>query len=226
MYLSISHSFLDCFAWNMDQIQAISHVHTAAWPNDQSQPVITGYWPVIENFHNWKNRTDNFQKRQKPDRWSGHKSVQFGPVSVFFPALRLDFKTLKPSICTNKQRNSRTNDRNPSLLGTSRNRQNIGTDDMRLLVARNEERHPKICSKLQHLSNSQTRLTSKGSPSSPEWDTWRSLAGDLSRHDGPIAGIERVRHHSSGSRSIHKEIVLPSHQFNSYIQWNSDTVLR
>ena len=84
MYLSISHSFLDCFAWNMDQIQAISHVHTAAWPNDQSQPVITGYWLVIENFHNWKNRTDNFQKRQKPDWWSGHKSVQFGPVSVFF----------------------------------------------------------------------------------------------------------------------------------------------
>ena len=26
--------------------------------------------------------------------WSGHKSVQFGPVSVFFPVLRLDFETL------------------------------------------------------------------------------------------------------------------------------------
>ena len=94
MYLSISHSFLDHFAWNMDQIQAISHVHTAAWPNNRLQPVITGYWPVIENFQNWKNRTDNFQKRQKPDRWSGHKSVQFGAVSVFFPVLRLDFETL------------------------------------------------------------------------------------------------------------------------------------
>jgi len=94
MYLSISHSFLDRFAWNMDQIQAISHVHTAAWPNNRSQPVITGYWPVIENFQNWKNRTDNFQKRQKPDRWSGHKSVQFSPVSVFFPVLQLDFETL------------------------------------------------------------------------------------------------------------------------------------
>ena len=94
MYLSISHSFLDCFAWDMDQIQAISHVHTAAWPNDWSLPVITGYWPVIENFHNWKNRTDNFQKRQKPDWWSSHKSGQFSLVSVFFPVLRLDFKTL------------------------------------------------------------------------------------------------------------------------------------
>ena len=78
MYLSISHSFLDRFAWNMDQIQAISHVHTAAWLNNRSQPDITGYWPVIENFQNWKNRTDNFQKREKPDRWSGHKSVQLG----------------------------------------------------------------------------------------------------------------------------------------------------
>lgn len=96
MYLSISHSFLDRFAWNMDQIQAISHVHTAAWPNNRSQPVITGYWPVIENFQNWKNQTDNFLKRQKLDRWSwsSHKSVQFGPVSGFFPVLPLDFKTL------------------------------------------------------------------------------------------------------------------------------------
>ena len=130
------------------------------------------------------------------------------------------------SICTNRWRNSRTNDWNTPFLGTPGSRQNTGTDDPKLLVAGNEKRYPKICSKLQHLSNSQTRLTSKGSPSSPEWDTWRSLAGDLSRHDGPIAGIERVRHHSSGSRSIHIEIVLPSHQFNSYIQWNSDTVLR
>ena len=59
---------------------------------------ITGYWLVIENFQNWKNWTDNFQKREKLDQWSSHKLVQFGPVSVFFPVLRLDFKTLFHSV--------------------------------------------------------------------------------------------------------------------------------
>ena len=41
----------------------------------------------------------------------------------------------KTNIRTDKQRNSRTNDRNPSLLGTSQNRQNTRVDDMKLLVA-------------------------------------------------------------------------------------------
>ena len=44
----------------------------------------------------------------------------------------------------------------------------IGTNDSKLLVAGNEKGHPEIRSKLQHLSDSQTGLTGKGSPSSPE----------------------------------------------------------
>ena len=71
------------------------------------------------------------------------------------------------NICTSKWRNLRTNDWDPPLLGTPQNRQNIRINDTELLVARNEERHPKKHSKLQHLSNSETRPTSKGSPLHP-----------------------------------------------------------
>ena len=56
--------------------------------------------------------------------------------------------TWKKQIYANKRRNLRTNDRNPSLLGTSWNRQNTRVDDTKLLVARDEEGHPKVHSKL------------------------------------------------------------------------------
>ena len=132
----------------------------------------------------------------------------------------------KQSICTNKWRNSRTNDRNSSLLGTSGNRQNIGTNDMELLVARNEERHPKICSKLQHMSNSQTRLTGESGSSPPERNTWRPLANNLYRHDGVVARIKGIRHHFGSSGSVHEEIILPSYQLDGYVRRNSNTVSR
>ena len=132
----------------------------------------------------------------------------------------------KPNIRANKRRNPRTNDWNSSLLGTSRNRQNIGTDDSKLLVARNEEGHPEIHSKLQHLSDSQARLTSKSGSSSPKQNTWRPLAGNLHGHDGPITRIKGIRHHFSSSGLIHEEIILPSYQLDSYVQRDSNTVSR
>ena len=54
----------------------------------------------------------------------------------------------KLHIRTGKRRNPRTDDRNPPLLGTPRDRQDPRTDDPKLLVAGNEKRYPKIHCKL------------------------------------------------------------------------------
>ena len=129
-------------------------------------------------------------------------------------------------ICTSKRRNPRINNRNPSFLGTPWNRQNIRTDNMELLVARNEKRYPKIHSKLQYLSDSKTRLTGESSPSPPQWDTRWSLANNLYRHDGSITRVKRIRHHLGSSRLIHKEVVLPPYKFDDHIQRNSDLIPR
>ena len=130
----------------------------------------------------------------------------------------------KLNICANKRINSRTNDQDPPLLGTSQNRQNTRINNTKLLVARDEERHPKIHGKLQHLSNSKTRPTSKGSPSPPKWNTWRSLAGSLHRYDEPVTRIKRIWHHLGGSQLVHEEIILPPHQLDDYIQRDSDII--
>ena len=58
----------------------------------------------------------------------------------------------------------------------------------------------KIHRKLQHLSNSETRLTSKSSSSPPKWNTRRTLASSLHRHDGSMgdstcAGFKLVTQH-------------------------------
>ena len=54
----------------------------------------------------------------------------------------------KSHIRTSKRRNPRTDDQNSPLLGTPRDRQDFRIDDPKLLVARDEKRHPKIHCKL------------------------------------------------------------------------------
>ena len=96
------------------------------------------------------------------------------------------------------------------LIWISRIAKDTGINQMKLLVARNQRRCQKICSRMYKMSTKQSPTYKESGRTTSTWNTTRTIARDQYRYYGTTTKIEWKKYYCSYCWQVHKNDLIES----------------